>query len=152
MQQPKPEKKSKAFLDARRRDLAKIHIAKKQLGLDDSTYREMLQNITGVKSAADLDESGRAKLLAHLKARGFRPVHKSAKKSGMHKPPAKDREPLISKVNAILTDLNLPWSYADGIAKRMFQIDRVRWLDPHQLQKLTVALIYHQKKVYSKLE
>ena len=62
--------------DARRRDLAKIHIAKKQLCMPDVVYREMLGNIAGVASAADLDEHGRLKVLAHLKNCGFRPAYK----------------------------------------------------------------------------
>ena len=38
----------------RNKDLAKIHIAKKQLGLDDDSYRAMLQMVAGVNSAAHL--------------------------------------------------------------------------------------------------
>jgi phage gp16-like protein len=34
----------------RRRELAKIHVAKKQLGLDDGTYREMLHAVAGVRT------------------------------------------------------------------------------------------------------
>ncbi len=34
--------------------LAKIHIAKKALGLDDDTYRDLLERIAGVRSAREL--------------------------------------------------------------------------------------------------
>lgn len=53
-------------------DLAKIHLAKKQLGLDDETYRAMLWTVARVNSAADLDQYGRSKVLQHLKSRGFK--------------------------------------------------------------------------------
>ena len=55
----------------RQKDLAKIHIAKKQLGLDDATYREMLLQVAGVESAADLNAAGRRQVLAHLGRSGF---------------------------------------------------------------------------------
>lgn len=147
---------------SRKRDLAKIHIAIKQLGVDDSTYREMLFNIAGVKSAADLNGRGRAAVVRHLrrcgfktspkKSRGYKSAHKSAKASGMHKQSSPDRAPLLSKIGAILADLGLPWDYADGMAKHMFRVDKTRWLYPDQLHKLTAALIYHQKRTYERKE
>ncbi len=139
------EKKVNVAVD-RRRDLAKIHIAKKQLGLDETAYREMLSGIAGVESAADLDCPGRRRVIAHLKSCGFQPMHKSARASGMHRPPAKEKAPMISKIHAILIELSLPWSYADAMARKMFRVDRLRWLHTEQLHKLTAALIYHQKR------
>ena len=38
------------------------------------------------------------------------------------------------------------------MAKRMFSVDKVRWLRPDQLHKVTAALIYHQKRTYKKKE
>jgi phage gp16-like protein len=130
----------------RRRELAMIHIAKKQLGLDEDGYREIIFNVTGCKSAALLDLKGRADLVDYFKGMGFKPVHKSARKSGLDVKPASDKEGIFSKISAILTDLKLPWTYADGMAKKMFRVDRVKWLSPDQLHKLMVALIYHQKR------
>jgi len=150
MAQTKPKSNDNRSSDFRRRDLAKIHIAKKQLGMDDATYREMLLNVTGLQSAADLNSKQRWAVITHLKARGFRSRHDSAKSSGMNRTTAARRSPLLSKIGAILADLRLPWAYADGMAKRMFGVDKVRWLRPDQLHKLTAALIYHQKRIYSK--
>ena len=59
--------------DDRRRELAQIHIAKKDLGIDEDTYRLMLRTIARVDSAADLNAEGRRQVIAHLKARGFKP-------------------------------------------------------------------------------
>lgn len=136
----------------RRRDLAKIHIAKKQLGMDDAAYREMLFDITGFRSAAHLDSKQRWAVIKHLKSKGYQSKHKTSKASGMHRPTAPDRSPLLSKIGAILADLKLPWAYADGMAKRMFGVDKVRWLKPDQLHNLTAALIYHQKRTYKRKE
>ena len=43
----------------RNADLAKIHIAKKQLAMEDEAYRDLLFSIGRVRSAADLDFAGR---------------------------------------------------------------------------------------------
>jgi len=58
---------------SRTTELAQIHIAKKQLGMDDDTYRAMLQNITGKDSSKDMDITDRYRVLAHLKKVGFKP-------------------------------------------------------------------------------
>ena len=52
--------------------LAQIHIAKAQLGMDDDTYRAMLWGVARVRSSKELDHAGRAKVLAHLVACGFK--------------------------------------------------------------------------------
>jgi len=149
---PKEQTQNETQANFRRKDLAKIHIAKKQLGMDDKTYREMLFNITGFRSAADLDSKQRWAVIKHLKARNYRSQHKSAKASGMNRTTAPDRAPLLSKIGAILFHLSLPWSYADGMAKKMFGVDKARWLRPDQLHKVTAALIYHQKRIYKRKE
>jgi len=128
--------------DNRQKELAKIHIGRKELGLDEGTYREMLQNIAGVSSARDLDKPGRLAVLDHMKACGFKQAHRSARASGMHVSAANDRNVFLCKIEATLSELRLPWSYADGVARRMFKVDRVRWLKPPDLQKLMVSLIY----------
>lgn len=58
---------------SRNAELAQIHIAKKQLGMSDDTYREMLKNITGKESSGDMDITDRYRVLEHLKKIGFKP-------------------------------------------------------------------------------
>jgi phage gp16-like protein len=58
----------------RREMLAKLHVAAKQLGLDEETYRDALEAATGARSARDLDGEGLEKALAHFRARGFTPT------------------------------------------------------------------------------
>lgn len=55
----------------RRADLAKIHLAKKDLAMTDEDYRAMLWAQGRVHSAADLDHTGRQRVLAHLRACGW---------------------------------------------------------------------------------
>lgn len=56
-----------------RRDLAKIHIAKKELKLDDDTYRGVLWDRYGKESAAELSERQVADLIEHFRQKGWRP-------------------------------------------------------------------------------
>ena len=48
-----------------------IHLAKKDLGLDDDLYRSVLQELCGVESSADLDALGRRKLIAYFREKGW---------------------------------------------------------------------------------
>lgn len=123
----------------RNNDLAKIHIAKQALGLDDDTYRAMLWTVARVRSSSDLDEAGRRAVLQHMKSRGFKP-HQGPRKA--HKGAAN----YMSKVEALLADMQLPWSYATSMAKQMFKRDKLEWLRPDELEKLMVALIKEQEK------
>lgn len=56
-------------------ELGKIHVAATQLHMiqpgDDSIYRDMLWSVARVRSAKDLDNTGRLRVLQHLKALGW---------------------------------------------------------------------------------
>ncbi len=56
-----------------RKKLAVIHIVKKELGLSDDEYRDILEQYTGVRSAKDLDDKGFRKLMHHfVRSRHYR--------------------------------------------------------------------------------
>jgi hypothetical protein len=55
--------------DQRRRDLARLHCLKAELGLTDEEHRDVLWTLERVRSAADLDHAGRARVIAHYGAR-----------------------------------------------------------------------------------
>ena len=56
-----------------RKKLAVIHIVKKELGLSDEEYRDILQTYAGVRSAKDLDDKGFRKLMHHfVRSRHYR--------------------------------------------------------------------------------
>lgn len=126
-------------LDAiRNRQLAQIHIAKSDLGLDDDTYRAMLMDVAGVDSAAKLNAKQRRAVLERFESKGW--VNK--KQKGRPKTVSPDRAPLIRKIGALLADQKLPWTYADGIAKQMGFGEIVQWCTPEQLHKIAAALQY----------
>lgn len=51
--------------------LAAIHVARKQLGLDDDAYRAVLQRVTGKASAKEMSEAERRAVVAELRRLGF---------------------------------------------------------------------------------
>jgi phage gp16-like protein len=59
--------------------LAKIHIAKKQLGLDEETYRAALEGQTGKRSAATMSIREITKCLNHFVSLGWQPKMKPKK-------------------------------------------------------------------------
>ena len=62
-----------------------IHVAKKQLGLDDDTYRAKLMNITGKASAKDMSEAERQKVLVVFRNDGFAPKPADRRPDGRQK-------------------------------------------------------------------
>lgn len=77
----------------RNAELAQIHIARQQLGLDDDTYRDVLWTVARVRSSSDLDWTGRKKLLEHFRAKGWKP--RAPKKARAEKPAAQGQEGLV---------------------------------------------------------
>ena len=125
--------------------LAKIHVAKAQLGLDDDTYRALLARIAGVRSAKELNKRQIGAVLAEFERLGFKP--KPAKKAGRAVPKAApDRAAMIGKIEAFLAEAKRPWSYADAMALRMMKVERVEWCDADQLRRLIAALTYDAKR------
>ena len=49
-----------------------VHVGKRKLGLDDPTYRALLQRVTGKSSAKDLNASQLQAVIAEFKRQGFR--------------------------------------------------------------------------------
>lgn len=119
--------------------ISKIHVAKTQLGLDDEVYRQMLQRVTGKASSKDLTEREAGRLIAEFRAKGF--IEKSNPKTKGKPHNFKQLPDYIKKIEALLADMQLPWAYADKLAKHMFKIDKVAWLkDGNQYEAILVAL------------
>jgi phage gp16-like protein len=116
--------------------LAKIHVAKAQLALDDDTYRAMLKSVTGVASAKDLTLAAAEKLLKHMERCGFQPLQKPHRRPRV----AAARAAQLSKIEALLTEAKRPWSYLDGMVKRICKVDAVEFCDGEMLGKLIAAL------------
>lgn len=137
--------------DRRKADLAAIHIAKKELCLDDDNYRFILHNICGVQSSAQLDFMGRQKLLMHFRSLGWNPG-----KPGDEKKPPRARKKVegqASKVWALWFQLhelgevkNKSAAALNAFVKRMTQVERVEWLTAEQANVVIEALKKWQRR------
>lgn len=128
----------------RNRELAAIHVlASKKLHLDRDTYVALLQRVGNVRSSADLDARGRAKVLDELRRLAGEGERQMRNAVNLPDAPQNVREELagmVAKVGAILAETGKRWNYAHGTARRMFKVQRVEWLRPDQLHKLVAAL------------
>ena len=115
--------------------LAKIHIAAKELGLDDAAYREMLWAVARVRTAADLDAGGRRAVLEHLRSRGWQAMRRPDRRA----PRNLAGRPMLRKIGALLADQRLPWSYAAGVARQMYRRP-LEWLRDAELRSVIAAL------------
>lgn len=126
----------------RTRELAAIHVSAKKLGMDRGTYEAMLMRLCGVRSSADLSQGGRAKVLDELRRLG------APKNPNEGRPANFDAQPMLQKIGALLAEIQAPWSYADGIAKRMYGVVFVAWLrKPEQLRGVIAALDARKRKL-----
>lgn len=122
-------------------DLAKIHMAKKALGLTDDDYRALLARVGKVQTAADLDIAGRARVLREFERLGWR-----AQPTGKPKPKL-CREPQAKKIRALWLALygagvvrNPDESALLAYVRRQQQVDRLEWLSVAAASKVIEAL------------
>jgi Bacteriophage Mu, GemA protein len=66
-----PHRDSRIEAGRRRGELAAIHTGKRMLGLDDELYRDLLERVTGHRSAAALDGDQRHAVIEELRRLGF---------------------------------------------------------------------------------
>lgn len=125
--------------------LSKIHIARQQLQMDDHGYRSLLNRISGVQSAKQLDAKQASLVLQEFERLGWRPkpaVKAQGKPKNFAQLPNQ-----IKKVEALLADMGLPWAYADALSRQMFKVQRVSWLRKYQqLDAIIAALHVEQEK------
>lgn len=60
--------------------IALLHVARRDLGLDDDDYRAVLERVTGKRSAKDLSEAERNLVADEFRRLGFKPSSKGRKK------------------------------------------------------------------------
>lgn len=130
-------------VDPRRQQLARIHAAKKKLRLDDDTYRALLERVTGLRSSADMTTEQRNDVLQEFSRLGLRNDAQAEHKRrwpGQPEAALMKSRPMLRKVGALLANSKRPWSYAHGLAKKMHQVDKVEWLNDHQLHAVVSAM------------
>ena len=126
-------------IEAQRRGLlAKVHIARNQLGLDEETYREILRNAFGVETAADLAVPDLERLVAMFKNLGWVPQR-------LYRD---DRRPkdtqliaLRQRITAVTAAVDNGRSRLSGLSRKICGVDNPAWCgDPERLKGLLAAL------------
>lgn len=125
-------------ISARRRA---IKAAWRATGLDDDAYRAMLQSVAGVTSSLQLDLPSADKVLNHLNRQNGR-TSEHPGKPGRVRPECAD---LITKIEAQLADMKLPWRYGLTILKHN-GADAWAFATAEQLRSVITALTVEQDK------
>jgi len=135
--------------NGRRALLAKVHLAKKGLGLDDDTYRAVLERETGRRSSADCTVQELEHLVAHFRAQGFVPktIAGGRKDSAVQRRPRPADHPVAKKARAMWISLhqlgvveNASEQALEAFAKRQLGVERLQWMDQGFSSKLIDAL------------
>jgi len=126
-------------------DLAKIHIAAKELGIFDDDYRMVLWERYKKSSAKDLTPRQAWDLLSHFKQKGWRP--RSSTGRSKKKDVAQAQDPQSRMIRALWIELKKIGVLRDSteralasFVKRMTGIDRLEWCDPLDKNRVIEAL------------
>lgn len=128
----------------RKRLLALIHLGAKQIGLDDTDYRNLLETVTGKRSAANLEIDQLQEVLETLRANGFKVESKG---KGKLSPASRDKPALEKSQRDKIVALwiegwkmgiirNRTHSGLNGFVKRLTKVERVEWLTNEQASKV----------------
>jgi hypothetical protein len=142
---------------ARNRELARIHIMKAELKLEDDDYRAQVHAMTGFDSAGACDWTGRKKLIAHLeslkRAYGMAPRGARGARGGGGAP-ARARSPRTAKLDPLGRKVVAMWMALhdagvvrkstertlDAYVKRMTGVESIAWCSADQKRRLVESL------------
>ncbi len=136
-----------------RAQLAKIHIAKKELQLTDEVYRDILMMNFKVESAKDLTDKQAVQLIEFLRAKGWQP--KPQKPAPEQKPRNKGTYITIKpgptaarqrKVLAMWNELGYAMEKLHSRCRRQFGIDRFEWLTDQKALHVLITDLDHRIK------
>lgn len=140
-----------SFPAGRRAMLAKIHLAAKELGLDEELRRDVIEQVTGHRSSADCSDAQLDQVLAAFKARGWKPKVVSGGKAGAAPASKAVRRaadhPVARKARAMWISLHQLGVVRDpseraleAFAKRQLGVAALQWADQGQGFRLIEAL------------
>lgn len=125
----------------RRANLAKIHIAKQQLCLEDDDYRAIVKRICGVESAADADIVSHVQLLKEFRRLGWKPKPpKAAPAPGIKEPQLRRIRWLWLRLVEAGAVRSIELSALVGYVKRLTRVDRLEWLTAAQAHRVIGSL------------
>jgi phage gp16-like protein len=143
--------------------VAKIHIAKKQLGLDDDVYRSVLSHVTNKTSCSSMTVPELEKVLTHFKNKGFK-AKKTASNKKLSPQSGTAKHAEIDKIRAIWITMAQHGFIQDGsetalctYAKRMTSksnqgagVESVAWLNSTQAYVVLESLKKWHRRLMAK--
>ena len=142
----------------RQAELAKIHLAKKQLGLDDETYRAMIERLTDGRtdSAGEMTAVERHAFLDELTRKGFQPAPPRDRQDDWitispNHPGAQHLKKLLAlayeleRIGAVRSK-NSTGRWLQKFVRKLTHCDRLQWLTPEDANKVIEALKGWRKK------
>ncbi|EPS1205731.1 MULTISPECIES: gp16 family protein [Enterobacteriaceae] len=126
-----------------------IHIARSDLQMDEDTYRQMLQGLTGKASTKGMDTPQLNRVLESMKKKGFRIKPAGKTKSGL----PLDSHPQSKKIRALWLEMAAAGVVRDcseqALAlwvKRETGISALRWLSNEQASSVIEKLKKWQRR------
>ncbi|MBF0247012.1 MAG: regulatory protein GemA [Alphaproteobacteria bacterium] len=136
-----PERQTDPY---RRQLLGKVHIAKKTLGLDDDTYRDLLEAHTGKRSASKCSNAQLVDLVEHFKTQGFKPKRKAPARAGRSNLADGESQRKVRALWLSLYHLGLVQESSEpalaAFVKRQAGVEDLRFLTPSKSYKVIEAL------------
>ena len=131
--------------DQRKRVLAAIHASAHRLGLDDATYRSLVQLVSAEhgpaqRSAGDCTQGQLNAIANELLRLGGVPARAVQAARGWAGKPRGELSPQLGKIEALLADAGREWAYAHALARRMCRVGRLEWCRADQLGKIIAAM------------
>lgn len=124
-----------------------IHVAKRELGLDEDTYRAMLVNVTGMDSTKTMPLYKLEAVVKHMKRTGFKVRSKPQTRSLADDAQSK-------KIRALWLDMaekgivkNPSEAALATYVKRLTGVDRLEWLSTEQASSVIETLKKWQKRM-----
>lgn len=122
----------------RRLLIAKIHLAKKEMGLGDDDYRAMLVRVTTRLSSAECTLPELRSMVEEMKRQGFKP--RPSTRTAADHPAAQKARALWISLYHLGAIHNSSEQALEAFAKRQLGCDRMQWANQAHAYKLIEAL------------
>jgi phage gp16-like protein len=120
--------------------LAKVHLAAKELGLDEESRRDILERLTGQRSAAGLNDRQLDQVLNEFKRLGWKPKTSGAGPKAADSPMARKARAMWLSLWNLGVVRNGTEKALEAFGARQLGVDRLQWADQSQGFRLIEAL------------
>jgi len=127
-------------LPQRDRLIRLIHVAKRELMLEDDIYRATLIAVTGRSSSSELSVPELNAVLDHLKSKGFKVRPRKQSRALASSPDAKKIRALWLFLHEIGAIKNPSEEALGAYVKRIAQVDALQWLDGKQSMRVIESM------------